>query len=462
MRRVVGGCIGLLLMASGTFGQTAPDLGTGAGSPAATNEKPALLQPGFTLEKWADTIKEPTSMAWLDDGRGPAPPDGGTLLVLEKWTGLVRQIQRRSDHATLLPEPAARIHVNFKEERGLLGIAVHPKFADNHWVYLFYTESDRDRIDGRSDIHRGQKIVRFTWQPVETGGGKLVEPKTILEFPYEPRAQNGPNSCGGKILFGPDGKLYGIFGDQNRHGLETNEHRDGLTSPGGGRIGAGIIFRLSDDGTTPADNPWADHKDVWIQRYFAVGVRNGFGLAFDPVTQMLWDTENGPETWDELNLVRPKFNSGWAYIMGPLSSPLNADRKRTEVLADKILGTRYADPVLSWYRCRGLTCLAFVDTGAYGPGAKNTLLIGEVNGGWLMQVRLNSARDRVDAQSAGLRERIILGDTLEEVQKNSQEIMFATGVGGITDIQKGPDGLLYMCSYRHSCVYVLRPGVGQK
>jgi glucose/arabinose dehydrogenase len=230
--------------------------------------------------------------------------------------------------------------------------------------------------------------------------------------------------------------------------VETNES--------GGRIGAGVIFRVNDDGTIPADNPWAGHKDAEVRKYFAVGVRNSFGLAFDPETKLLWDTENGDMLWDELNVVPAKFNSGSNYIMGPLWDPDNKGKRRREVPADDVLGSVYGDPVFSWYRCRGLTCLAFLSTERYGERYKDTLLVGETNASWLMRFRLNKERDRVEVTSSSLDARVVKGDMPSEIEANQKEIMFATGAGTVTDMQIGPDGWMYMCSYRDGVVYVLR------
>ncbi len=407
------------------------------------------------FERWAEGVKAPTSMAWVTVGEGAGRQQ--VLLVLEQWTGQVRAVARETDGAARMLPVVIKLPVNFKGERGLLGVAVHPEFEKNHAVFLCYTRSEHDdRTDGRSDITRGQLVVRYTLAAdLEGGAAKalhLVEPHEVLAFPYNPLENNGPNSCGGKIVFGPDGKLYGSFGDQNRHGLETNEP--------GGVIGGGILFRVNDDGSAPADNPWIKQRDPALKRAYAVGVRNCFGLAFDPVSGLLWDTENGPELWDELNVVTPGFNSGWSYIMGPVSHPANRDKKRAEVPADQAIGARYGDPVFAWYRCRGLTCAAFLHTDAYGAALKDMLLVGEVNGSWIMGFHLTAERDRVDVKSDTLADRVVMGDGPDEVMANQREVMFAVKAGTITDMQVGSDGLLYACSWRDGAVYVLKKGRG--
>ena len=118
--------------------------------------------------------------------------------------------------------------------------------------------------------------------------------------------RQGPNHNGGPIAFGPDGKLYGITGDLNRNEAEQNYQAQANNSS---QVGG--IYRLNDDGTVPGDNPFSGHSNADFHRWFAYGIRNSFGLTFDPATGNLWDTENGPGSYDEVNLVAPGFNSGW-------------------------------------------------------------------------------------------------------------------------------------------------------
>ena len=106
------------------------------------------------------------------------------------------------------------------------------------------------------------------------------------------------------MTFGPDGKLYIVIGELNRNGQLQNI--SGGTAPDN----TGVIFRINDDGSTPSDNPFFSQGGN-LAKYYAYGIRNSFGLVFDPLTGELWDTENGPANYDEINLVQPGFNSGW-------------------------------------------------------------------------------------------------------------------------------------------------------
>ena len=342
----------------------------------------------------------------------------------------------------------------------MLGIAAHPQFATNHFVYLFYTLSAKPQNDALSEQTAGNRVVRSTYhKPM-----RLVDPKLITEFPYVAGAHNGPDHNGGRILFGPDGKLYSVIGaDQSRRGLEQNELAD--DGQDGGQQRRGRDFPAS---TTmapfPADNPWASSADPAVRRWFAIGVRNSFGLAFDPVTAMLWDTENGEHKFDEINRVPPKFNSGWTAITGPTWHSDNAGIRPDHFVGAQILGAIVprSDVQLA-PQPRPAACLAFLNTDKYGPQHQNDLLVGDINGGWLFYFKLNKTRDGFNLHSKPLEQLVVEGDTPEDVLKNSSEIMFATNTSGITDIQIGPDGLLVsMVSYGNGCIYVLRAAGGAK
>jgi len=397
---------------------------------------PHMFTDALKLQPFVTGLHEPTTMAWLDTH---------TLLVLEKAAGAVRIVR----DGQLLPAPALRLAVNFVGERGLLGVALHPHFAQNQFVYLFYTAAAGVRLDGRSERTGGQRVERYTWSH-----DTLTDPRLITQFPYLPRDRNGPEHDGGKIIFGPDGKLYGTVGDLLRRGLEQNETPDDGRPPASS--GSSVIFRLNDDGTVPADNPWAAHADPAVRRWFAVGIRNSFGLAFDPVSGVLWDTENGELTFDEINRVPPKFNSGWTTICGPTWHPDNRGLRPDRLLCGTLLGAQYHDPVFSWYHCRGIACLAFLPTDRYGPEYKDTLVVGEVNGRWLFHFKLNARREAFDLHSPPLDKLVVEGDMPQDILQNSHEIMLATETGGIVDIQMGPDGLAYLVSHYNGCIYVLK------
>src|SRR5439155_8549893 len=157
----------------------------------------------------------------------------------------------------------------------------------------------------------------------------------LRSFQQDPGQPLRGNHDGGKVLFGPDGKLYIQIGDQGRRGQLQNlaggadgtgqaDDQFGGPAPDDAHV-TGVIFRLNADGTTPRDNPFFEvgasmggNLGGNIQKVFSYGRRNGFGLAFDPITGSLWESENGDDAFDEMNLITAGSNGGWIQIMGPL------------------------------------------------------------------------------------------------------------------------------------------------
>ena len=231
------------------------------------------------------------------------------------------------------------------------------------------------------------------------------------------------------MTFGPDGKLYIVIGDLNRDGQLQN------FSAGPAPDNTGVIFRVNDDGSAPNDNPFFAQGGN-LAKYYAYGVRNSFGLAFDPITGELWDTENGPDSYDEINLVLPGFNSGWEQIMGP-------DSRDPQGLGNLVFfpGSHYADPKFSWFNTVGPTALVFLNSARLGVEYRNDLFVGDIKNGNLYRFRVNAARNGFDFTSPGL------SDLVADSNAEFQEVLLGTGFGGITDLKVGPDGLLYVLSF---------------
>ncbi|MDO8684579.1 MAG: PQQ-dependent sugar dehydrogenase, partial [Armatimonadota bacterium] len=247
----------------------------------------------------------------------------------------------------------------------------------------------------------------------------------------------GPNHDGGTMVFGPDGKLYVVIGELNRDGQLQN------VSGGAAPDNTGVIFRINDDGSAPSDNPFFALGGN-LAKYFAYGIRNSFGLAFDPLTRALWDTENGPTNYDEINLVQPGFNSGWNRIMGPVSR----DAEGTTDLV-QFPGSQYADPKFSWFNTVGPTAIAFLNSNGLGPRYENDVFVGDINNGRLYHFKPNAARNGFIFANAGL------ADLVADNGAELQEVIVGTGFGGITDLKVGPDGLLYVLSFSLGKIFVL-------
>jgi len=374
-----------------------------------------VTDPRLRVSEVVSGLSQPTAMAFI----GP-----GDILVLQKGDGRVRRVI----NGVLQPEQVLDVSVDNSSERGLLGIALHSGFPATPFVYLYYTESDSGSDTSGSPAPVGNRVYRYTWN-----GSTLLSPVLISDLPATP----GPNHNGGTMTFGPDGKLYIVIGELNRNGQLQNIA--GGTAPDN----TGVIFRINDDGSTPSDNPFFSQGGN-IAKYYAYGIRNSFGLVFDPLTGELWATENGPANYDEINLVQPGFNSGWNRIMGPVS-------RDVEGTSDLVFfpGSHYADPKFSWLNTVGPTAIVFMKSPLLGVDYQNDAFVGDINNGNLYHFKVNATRDRFDFTTPGLTD--LVADSNGELQ----EVILGTGFGGITDLKVGPDGLLYVLSFGQGKIFVI-------
>jgi glucose/arabinose dehydrogenase len=383
---------------------------------------PAIAQtlndPRLQVKEVVAGLSAPTTMAFI----GPAD-----ILVLQKGNGQVRRVLG----GVLQPGQVLDAAVDSLSERGLLGIAVHPEFPAKPFVYLYYTESSTGLDTFGFPSPLGNRVYRFTWD-----GSTLTNPTLILDLPVTP----GPNHDGGIITFGPDGKLYVVIGDLNHNGQLQN-------LPGGPLPDdTGVILRINEDGSIPGDNPFVD-QGANLVKYYAYGIRNSFGMAFDPLTNKLWTTENGPGTFDEINMVEAGFNGGWKQILGP-------DARDPQGVPDLFVvpGSHYADPRFSWLNVVAPTGIVFLNSVALGQQYQNDVFVGDFNTGTLYHFRPNAARDRFVFQHAGL------ADMVADSEAELQELIFGTGFGGMSDLKVGPDGLLYILSLTEGKIFVVSLG----
>jgi aldose sugar dehydrogenase len=286
----------------------------------AQAQEPEVVDPDLAVRTAVSGLSQPISMAFIGNRE---------MLVREKASGQVKRVVDGEVRDVVLD-----LAVNSASERGLLGIALHPRFRQNGWVYLFWSESrtgaDSDTLDGVRLM--GNRIDRFEWD-----GDALAFDRNIMQFRSFQADAGQPlrgNHDGGVLRFGPDRKLYAIVGDTGRRGQLQNLV-DGPFGPGiaddqfGGpepddAHRTGVIVRLNDDGSAPRDNPFfrvgrsmGGEVGANVQKLFAYGLRNSFGMAFDPRSGDLWEQENGDDSFSELNRVEPGMNSGWVQIMGP-------------------------------------------------------------------------------------------------------------------------------------------------
>ena len=336
-------------------------------------------------------------------------------MLLEK-EGSIRLIS----NGQLQPQPVLQIQgVESNNERGLLGIELmHDR------VFLYVTESGAqvDGIPTEGDVRN--RVYSYTWD-----GTSLTNPQLLVDLPSGP----GTNHQGGKLKIGPDNQLYIVVGEMQREGQLQN------FQSGPPPDDTGVILRVNPaDGTPSPGNPLSSESADPLSKYYAYGVRNSFGIDFDPVTGKLWDAENGEDVFDEVNLVEPGFNSGWKTVMGPIA----ANTGVSESNLVNMPGSQYADPAFSWAESRGVTDIEFFNSTAFGPSHENGIFVGDITTGTLFYFEPNVDRTGINLESDPL-----LSDLIADSDDEILAVTFGTGFTGINDIETGPDGNLYILTY---------------
>jgi aldose sugar dehydrogenase len=464
----------------------------------ANNVLPTVNDPNLKVEKVFEGLRFPTKMAFL----GP-----NDILVLEKDNGTVQRIV----NGKMLPEPILDVNVANKYERGMLGIAVakhnnndqqqqeqgndasigssnsnndssglvgvigssgsnsDADSSDNSnvagtrptYVFLYYTES---KVEG-SDICPaqgttcnpagepfGNRLYRY-----ELVDNKLVNPLLLLDLSSNHNRHNG-----GPVVIGPDHNVYLAIGDISHRTKAQNykERKDADGTSG--------ILRVTQDGQL-VDNPPLGNDTIPLALYYAYGIRNSFGMDFDPITGNLWASEAG-FVFDELNLVKPGFNGGWAKIDGIASmckpgtctylrdsNVSSSPPSYLDSLEDFGGRGQYSDPQFVWAGNPTPTAAKFLNSDKLGKQYENELFVGDFNYGNLYHFKLNEDRTGLALDGP-------LADKVANSPNETKSILFGTGfggptalfikkhtdIGGITDIEVGPDGYLYVLTFRQT------------
>jgi glucose/arabinose dehydrogenase len=411
---------------------------------------PSLKDPNLKVELVARNLNFPAAIDFLGND---------DLLVVEKNTGNVYEIVNGNVTAPLI-----HLNVTTKDERGLLGIAILGNSTnsskDNTLVYLYYTLCGKDKGTDSEVIQQflnGEKVG----QPTVKGGSKkcgnyvyryeldeknnkLIAPKLIVSLPGMP----GPSHNGGKLLMDKEKNLFVTIGDlqttkfnQNKPGYDTKAQNIINGTVPDGRAG---ILRITQDGK-PVGNGILG-VDYPLNLYYAYGIKNSFGIGLDPVTGYLWDTENGPQFGDEINLVKPGFNSGWEKVQGIWK--LNQTREKDGVFNNSTKGVefvdfgskgKYSNPEFVWDTPVAPTALVFLDSDKLGQQHVNDMFVGSAKKGTLFHFDLKPNRESLD----------LIGDLADLVyskKEDSSKIVFGENFGVVTDLKVGPDGYLYVVS----------------
>ena len=359
-------------------------------------DPPLISASGLKVEKVIEGLALPTSMAFLGQNK---------VVVLEKDNGKVRLVL----DGVLQSDSIFETVVVNNNERGLLGVAIANGTSDMKTVFLYFTEQVGDEVRNR--------IYRYNWD----GNSKFAGETLVVDLPGQP----GPNHDGGKVTIGPDGMLYAVIGDLNRNGMLQN-YRSGAEPDD-----TSVVLRVDHDGN--AANSILPSS---LSKYYGYGIRNSFGIDFDPVSQSMWMTENGPDSYDEINLVNPGFNSGWEQVMGPID--------RVQRTVDNLMqfdGSYYADPLFSWREAQGITDIEFLNSTKLGEKYTHNIFVGDINNGNLYFFEVNGGRNGLELDNKMLQD--LVADNNEELGI----VTFGSGFGGITDIETGPDGYLYILTF---------------
>jgi glucose/arabinose dehydrogenase len=328
----------------------------------------ATLPTGFAETRVATGLASPTAMAIAPDGRIFIAQQGGALRVVKD--------------GALLSQPFLTVSVNSSGERGLLGVAFDPAFANNNFVYVYYTTS-------AAPIHN--RVSRFTASAANPDVAAAGSEVQLLNLPA---LSSATNHNGGAIHFGTDGKLYIAVGDN-----ANTANAQPLTTP------LGKLLRINADGSIPSDNPFLGQTTGINQAIWGRGLRNPFNFAIDSSNGRIHLNDVGQDTWEEVNHAIAGANFGWPQTEGP--NPPG------------VAGVRY--PVHS-YQNAGSSC-AITGAAFYRPATSNfpaeyagRYFFGDFCGGF---IRMLSPPDYASSQG------------------------FATGISSLVDIQVHPDGTLY-------------------
>jgi glucose/arabinose dehydrogenase len=322
-------------------------------------------------------LEHPWSLAFLPDGR---------VLVTER-PGRLRMVR----NGVLDPKPITGLpDVRTKGNGGLMDLALHPRFAENHLVYFAYTKPvEKDR--GAPTLARGK-----------LEGGSLADVHDLLVTD----SRDGNSGLSARIAFGRDGMLYMATG-----GNIERVSQD----PGSLR---GKILRLRDDASAPPDNPFVGRAGYKPEIY-TMGHRNSLGLMVHPVTGALWNNENGPNGGDEINIILPGRNYGWPVVSfgRDYAGPRVSEHPTQEGMES---------PIVVWIPSIAVSGMT-VYTGDRFPKWKGNVFVGSMRTG--------------EIAGTGHLERIVFNDKTEELRR---ETLLGEFRQRIRDVRQGPDGYLYL------------------
>ncbi len=335
-------------------------------------------------------LRNPWAVAFLPDGRLLVTERRGALRVIDGG----KLVEKTVDGMPAVTEFG---------QGGLMDVALHPKYADNGWIYWTYNAVE-------AGLH-GTEVARG-----KLGGTKTAPRMTDVQvlFKLAPKSDRGLH-FGSRIVFDRDGYLFVMFGDRGDSPAKGANQRAQLLSDH-----AGKSIRLFDDGRVPPDNPFVATKDAKPEIY-TLGNRNMQGAALHPETGRVWAHEHGPQGGDEVNILTPGTNYGWPVITYGVNYGVGTK------IGEGTEKAGMAQPLVYWVPSIAPSGMAFVGSDGNGgvrpnnfPKWKGNILVGALAGQMVMRMTLDG--DKVIAQ----------------------ERMFVQALGRIRDVRQGPDGNIYL------------------
>jgi len=397
-KKIIGSIIAIILLISfiGYFAYKDPQTRFSVAKILGLKKSPQVGS-NINIEEYMTGLRNPTTMSFVEND----------IMFLEKNTGMIKIIK----NGKVLDEPLHDFNVSNMYESGLLGILV-----DNQDVYVYVTEANGDGGDPIAD-----NIYKFSWD-----GEKLENKQLIKSLPGFASWHNG-----GILVKGLDGTIFGVRGDQREpfgkldYGILQNQ-------PKGQPDDTGIILIVNrGEDITPSKS--SDPSEY----YYAIGIRNSFGLAIDPITGNLWDTENGDESFDEINFVPHMMNSGWNKIMGPVNATQIIDLPHFHNFS-------YSDPEFSWKNTVAPTAIVFSDE-RLSVKFQDTVFVADCSG-TIYNFKLNSDRTGFVFNNPQL------SDNIADPDDDLSEIIVAKGMGCISDMKISPYGSIFVISHASNAV----------
>jgi glucose/arabinose dehydrogenase len=341
-----------------------------------------------------------------------APLPDGSFLITER-VGRLRVVR----NGVLDPAPVAgtpQVHSQ-GTMAGLMDIALHPRFAENRWIYISYHKPVGKALDvnGRPAVLASNSVMRGTWD-----GKALTDVRDIF-------VADDVDMEMSRLAFAPDGTLYMTIGGPGtgpKESLDRPQHCNDY---------AGKIIRMRDDGGVPPDNPFVG-KPGCKPFIFSMGHRTQLGLTVNPFTGEVWSGEQGPNGGDEVNIIRPGRNYGW-----PLVS-YGSDYRGPRFPASR---PEFEEPVVFWTPSLALSGMTFY-TGDRFPLWTRNLFVGGMREGEIART--------------GQLQRIVFNEKWEELRR---EALLRDLHQRIRDVRQGPDGLLYVITEEDAAALLrIEPG----